>query len=341
MTELVSVLISNYNYATWVADAIESALGQTYPSVEVIVCDDGSTDGSVELLDRVAGSDPRVTIVRQPNAGQGAALTAAASHSSGEILCFLDADDVFDPTKVERVVEMFERSPDAGLAIHRVAAVDGSGQVLQEMPLFAEVRGGRLREEVLRRGGRWTAAPSSALSIRNRWASSVFPIPTELVTGADAFVFGLMPLLAPVAASDEVLVRYRIHGENAYGTARPDLDTARTAARELERVVELVNVRLRELGDDARVDLRSNVAWHQQRAQAALLDEESPDARRLSFAAAGRIWRDDLWPRPVRLALSAVFALAPFVPRSFRARWLGLAGGLGGLKRMFKRSAAR
>jgi glycosyltransferase involved in cell wall biosynthesis len=105
---LVSILITNYNYAAYVGEAIESALAQTYPHVEVVVVDDGSTDGSREIIQRYAG---RIVPVFKENGGQGSAFNAGYAASSGNILCFLDADDVFFPEKVERVVDAMKRHP--------------------------------------------------------------------------------------------------------------------------------------------------------------------------------------------------------------------------------------
>src|SRR5579864_5011090 len=86
---LISVLINNHNYGRYLKAAIDSALDQTYPAVEIVVVDDGSTDNSRELIAAYGG---RVIPVLQANGGQGSAFNAGVAASRGDILCFLDAD---------------------------------------------------------------------------------------------------------------------------------------------------------------------------------------------------------------------------------------------------------
>src|SRR5438132_1625714 len=90
---LVSVLVANYNYGAYVGQAIESVLGQTYGDFEVIVCDDGSTDNSCEVIGRYVRQDPRVKLVRKANGGMASSWNVAYRHSRGEVLCPLDSDD--------------------------------------------------------------------------------------------------------------------------------------------------------------------------------------------------------------------------------------------------------
>lgn len=106
---LVSILINNYNYGQFLAQAINSALSQTHSNVEVIVVDDGSTDGSPDLI--VEYGD-RITAVLKENGGQASAMNAGFAASSGQIICLLDADDLFLPEKVSYVVSLFQENPD-------------------------------------------------------------------------------------------------------------------------------------------------------------------------------------------------------------------------------------
>ena len=88
---LVSILINNYNYDRFISQAIDSALNQTYPNVEVIVVDDGSTDNSLVVIRNYRD---RITPVVKNNGGQASALNAGFSICKGEIICLLDADDL-------------------------------------------------------------------------------------------------------------------------------------------------------------------------------------------------------------------------------------------------------
>lgn len=100
---LVSVVIPAYNRAAVVGRAVESALAQTYPRLEIVVVDDGSTDDTLAALARFGD---RIRIRRQANAGPSAARNRGARESSGEILAFLDSDDAWKPEKIERQVRM-------------------------------------------------------------------------------------------------------------------------------------------------------------------------------------------------------------------------------------------
>jgi glycosyltransferase involved in cell wall biosynthesis len=92
-----SVLINNHNYARYVGEAVESVLAQTCPPVEIIVVDDGSTDDSLQVLEKNFGANPRVRVIANVNRGQTAAIAAGVDVAQGEILCLLDADDRYKP----------------------------------------------------------------------------------------------------------------------------------------------------------------------------------------------------------------------------------------------------
>lgn len=98
---LVSVIIPLYNRKNYIGEAIESVLTQDYPTVELIVIDDGSTDKGSEVVKNY----PSAKYFWQANAGPGAARNLGVAHSSGEILAFLDSDDLWLPTKLSRQVD--------------------------------------------------------------------------------------------------------------------------------------------------------------------------------------------------------------------------------------------
>lgn len=112
---LVSILINNYNYHRFLAEAIDSALAQTYDNFEVIVVDDGSTDGSREIIKQY---ENRIIPVLKENGGQASAFNAGFAASQGEIICFLDSDDIFLPEKVTEIVKAFTNYPESGWVFH-------------------------------------------------------------------------------------------------------------------------------------------------------------------------------------------------------------------------------
>ncbi|HVP69665.1 MAG TPA: glycosyltransferase [Anaeromyxobacteraceae bacterium] len=110
--DVVSIVIPNYNYERYVRDAITSALGQTHRNVEIVVVDDGSTDGSVATIRTMpAFADGAFRLLVQANAGVARARNAGAAISAGSFLVFLDADDVLEPTYVERCLGALRSAP--------------------------------------------------------------------------------------------------------------------------------------------------------------------------------------------------------------------------------------
>lgn len=113
----VSIIIPLYNKAPYIKKALEIVCSQTYQDWECIIMDDGSTDGSGELAKQVISelSDRRFRLLSQANAGVAAARNNAVKQSSGELLCFLDADDWWDPIFIKEMVHFAEQVPSAGL----------------------------------------------------------------------------------------------------------------------------------------------------------------------------------------------------------------------------------
>lgn len=105
----VSVVIPAYNYAHYLPAAIASALAQTYPALEVLVIDDGSTDGAREVVERI--SDTRVRYIRQENAGLSAARNTGVKEARHAFVAFLDADDCWEPELLARAMAQFAALP--------------------------------------------------------------------------------------------------------------------------------------------------------------------------------------------------------------------------------------
>ncbi|MCC8036020.1 MAG: glycosyltransferase [Rikenellaceae bacterium] len=100
-TPLVSLIIPAYNVAEYLPQCLDSALGQTYPNLQIVIVDDGSTDRTPSVIDRYAASDPRVMAIHQENAGVMLARKRAIEAATGEYLCFLDGDDYLPLDTVE------------------------------------------------------------------------------------------------------------------------------------------------------------------------------------------------------------------------------------------------
>jgi len=125
---LVSVLTPSFNQGRWLKDNLGSVARQTYPSVEHVVADGGSTDGTLEVL---RAARPAVRWASEPDRGQSHALNKAFRHSRGEIIGWLNSDDAyFDRHAVEAAVATFERHPDAAVVYGHAALVNAVGLIL-------------------------------------------------------------------------------------------------------------------------------------------------------------------------------------------------------------------
>jgi glycosyltransferase involved in cell wall biosynthesis len=129
MSALASVVIPTYNRARAVCRAIDSALAQTHPSIEVIVVDDGSTDATARTLAERYGSDPRVRCIVQDNAGAACARNAGLAGARGDYVALLDSDDLWRPWKLALQVKIMEAFPELGMTWTDMEALDPSGRV--------------------------------------------------------------------------------------------------------------------------------------------------------------------------------------------------------------------
>jgi glycosyltransferase involved in cell wall biosynthesis len=213
---MASVVINNYNYGVYLGEAIESALAQTYPCTEVVVVDDGSVDASREILAAYGG---RVRAVLKANGGQASALNAGFSRSRGDIILFLDADDVLLPECVARAVDLLAEAGTVK-AHWPLWEVDRGGSKTGQVMPRAPLPEGDLRGGVIREGPEaYVSAPTSGNAWSRRFLERVFPLPEAQgyrLGGSDVYLSSLAPLFGRVRMSVEPLGCYRLHGRNNY-----------------------------------------------------------------------------------------------------------------------------
>jgi len=133
MQPKVSVVIPCYNREKFIAETVNSVLSQTWPNIELIVVDDGCTDGSRAVLESFG---PRLVILEHPgrvNRGQSAAINLGLRHSIGEYLAILDSDDLYAPDKIEKQVRFLENNPEFGLVYANCISIDEKGKELHKM----------------------------------------------------------------------------------------------------------------------------------------------------------------------------------------------------------------
>lgn len=106
MSHLISVIVPVYNVEPYLARAVDSLLSQTYKNLQIILVDDGSTDNSGKLCDSYAQTDPRITVIHKQNGGLSSARNAGIDQASGAYFAFLDSDDYYSPTMLERLYQV-------------------------------------------------------------------------------------------------------------------------------------------------------------------------------------------------------------------------------------------
>jgi glycosyltransferase involved in cell wall biosynthesis len=214
----VSIAINNYNYDRYLAQAIESALDQTYANVEVIVVDDGSTDHSRQVIERYRH---RIIAVYKSNGGQASAFNAGFAASTGEIVCFLDADDMFLPGKAAAIVEAIPDSTSMQWCFHPLQLADAQMQPLEPILQLGETYRIDVRQDVTKgklKGKLPFAIPAtSGLCFTRSLLSKILPMPeAESILLNDSFLQFAALGIAPGIALDHPLALQRVHGGNAY-----------------------------------------------------------------------------------------------------------------------------
>lgn len=186
----VSVIIPVHNGAATLAEAIDSALGQTFADLEVIVVDDGSTDATPDVLGRYGA---RITVVNRPDPqarrGSSAARNAGAKAATGELLAFLDADDTWRQGMVARTVAALDAHPDCVLAYCNLGIVDSEGRALGANIIGPAFDHPPALDEMLRHP--WPIMPS-AVVVRRSVFDAVGGFVEELGTSFDDIYFCLV-----------------------------------------------------------------------------------------------------------------------------------------------------
>jgi glycosyltransferase involved in cell wall biosynthesis len=271
---IITVLITTYNYGRFLEEAIDSILAQEFPveRVQILVVDDGSTDDTSE---RVRKYGSRIEYFCKPNGGQASALNFGIGRARGEIICLMDADDLFLPVKLRRIADAFERAPELGMVYHQLEEwyVQTGEHRARE---FVEVSGDIHKEP--ERFSLYLAQPTSAISFRRSALDRLTPIPEDIRMLADCYPVSLIPFVAPILALPEILSAYRIHGKNCFTTGEEHLPLAARMSRVQmwQTVIEAM-----------RKWLASNGYTRKQPAVRSLLDRWSILLDREEFAVAG------------------------------------------------------
>lgn len=217
-----SVIVTSYNYRAFVGEAIDGVLAQTRQPAQVIVMDDGSTDGSTQWLAERYGSDPRVTLRCVPNGGQLSAFVRGMEGVSGDVVCFLDADDRWDDDYLATIGELYDARRDLDFVFSDVTLF-GNETGTQGYAKAATDLGYTAISTWIT--GHFYGAATSALSMRRVWAQRALELPdaflqTWRISADNCLVFGSSVLGARKYYLPTGKVHYRIHGANGWWHVR-------------------------------------------------------------------------------------------------------------------------
>jgi glycosyltransferase involved in cell wall biosynthesis len=256
---LVSIIMPAYNAERYIGEAIGSVLAQTHTNWELLVVNDGSTDGTRVVIERF--DDPRIRVFHKPNGGIGSARNMALPHVRGAFLCGLDSDDVFPPRSLEARLQVFAEHPGTDIVDGRVVFMDAT--LTKTLRVFTPTYTGEPFRELVRLSGdcymgfSWMIRWPPERSIR---------FPEDLSHGEDlVFCMEYAPGKTYRYTQDTVLI-YRRTGHSSMA----DLDG-------LERSYQRMEGWLREQGLASPFEL-ARFRWRRKRIMAG------------SFWHAGRPW---------------------------------------------------
>ncbi|MFB8790300.1 MAG: glycosyltransferase family 2 protein [Potamolinea sp.] len=215
-------IIDCYNHESFVVEAVNSLKNQTVKFAEIIIVDDCSTDNSAKVLkDKYANDDQITLILKDKNQGQLAAFNDAFLASTGDVIFFLDSDDLYQPTYLEEALNVYETNKDCDFIF---CQPERTGE------LAPDVKPSKIKSSVYDYGysaasvfylRRWVGDATSTLSMRRRILSKILPLPyiEEWITRADdCLVYGASIAGARKFFLNKPLVQYRFHGNNTVFT---------------------------------------------------------------------------------------------------------------------------
>lgn len=225
----VSVAIIAFNYGRFLAECLDSCLAQTVRADEIVVVNDGSTDGTAATLDDYARRIPWIRAIHQDNAGICAATNVALAACSGDVVVLLDADDTMAPQRIEKVLDALRRPVDGrvpGWVHNCLMRFSDARKDLGHTPYYPNGKGpeGWLAHAALGAAATPIVSLTSGIACRREVLAAIGALDNDRVVYQDLQLCTAATLLSPAAWVPEPVTRYRVHGASATSQSMVSLD---------------------------------------------------------------------------------------------------------------------
>ena len=223
MDAVVSVIIPTFNRRRFISETVDSVLAQTYREIEVVVVDDGSTDGTGELLKSRYSNEPRFRYIWQPNAERAVARNAGIRESRGDYIAFLDSDDRWLPTKLEKQMGLLSSHPEMVMALTWHECIDEHGERLgpKRDPSLEDVMDDGFCWRLVY--GNRIGSPTPVISRRVLAESGLFCEDRRLICVEDWEMWTRVSCFGRVGLVPEILAQHRLHPGNTEKPVTPKM----------------------------------------------------------------------------------------------------------------------
>lgn len=208
----VSIIIPAYNAALFIEETVQTVLTQTYSNIELIIVNDGSTDNTLKLLKHIEELDVRVKIITKKNSGVCDSRNKGLEIASGSFITFLDADDLWEPTFLEKTIILFDSNKNINAVYSKAQLINEKSEKLNS---FIEATTIKNTGDILEWKNGYIASMGCTI-YRKSTVDSVGMFDKNLSTAADQDFHLRIAKITPIVALNEILFYYRIHENNMH-----------------------------------------------------------------------------------------------------------------------------
>lgn len=214
---LVTVIVPAFNAAQTIARTLSSVFAQTHAKLEVLVVDDGSTDSTAQIVATMARTEPRLRLIRQPNSGVAKARNAGLHQARGRYTAWLDADDLWHPTKIEKQLRMFEQDLPVPLTFVYTGyrLIDPADRIIANHRTLVDVSGPTVCQQIASNHFSNVSSIMVPTDLARQFGGHEPELQALGIEGAEDLLLQLkLALHGPAGCVPEALVGYHIHGGN-------------------------------------------------------------------------------------------------------------------------------